>query len=188
MIHHRSSLIETLLVVATSIVIGYEAKNAVRRITGKDDIAVFNRGVAAGERRAKAAYEEKLQRFKQAMESRTADSKSYFDTVLAVITVGYAHAASCDGKVTMTKRTEVDEFVVGQSLSKLPPQLRLKLDEIASNPPDVQTAYAAVMKIAPDSMEICDMLIALLDMNPNASPATHTPGFTNVWNQLKAAA
>jgi len=105
---------ETLLAAAASAIVGYGAKSAYDHFSDRDE-AEFNRGKAHGEQRAKAEHVEKLRRFAQAMETRMADSKTCFDVILAVMTVGYAYAAAHDGTVTNAKRTEIAEFVIGQS-------------------------------------------------------------------------
>ena len=163
------------------------AKSAYDHATKRDE-EEFNRGKATGEQRAKAEYAEKLQRFTQAVTARMADNTRFYDPVLAVMTVGYAYAAARHGGVTGAMRTEIDEFVMGQSQRHFPPHLRQKLDAIAATPPDAITAHAAAMALAPDAMQICSMLIALLQASPDTAGATQGYAFALAWEQIKSAA
>lgn len=173
-------LVETLLTVA----IGVAAKRIYDKCTDRDGDA-FNRGYAAGEQRAKAEHEKKLRRLTQAMAKHVAESKTYFDVILAVMTVGYAHAAACNGRVTQAQRAEITEFVIGQSLGHLPLHLQQRLDAIAATPPNLSTAYAAVMQLAPGALPICDLLIDILDANPSTSHGNRKQAAA--WSQLKTA-
>lgn len=178
------TLVQTLAAAVASVAVGVAAKSIYDECTDRDDEA-FNRGQAAGEQRAKAAHEEKLRRLTQAMETHMAKSKNYFDVILAVMTVGYAHAAACNGRVSHVQRTEITEFVIGQSLCYLPPNLQQMLNAIATTPPNLSTAYAAVMQLAPGALPICDLLIDILDANPSTSHGNRKQA--SVWAQLKAA-
>lgn len=177
------TLSEVLLAAAAGTVV----KAIYDRITGREE-AEYNRGKAHGEQRAKAAYEQKLQRLLQAVQATRADEKAYFNVILAVMTVGYTYAAARDGKVTPAIRTEITEFVIGQSQGHLPVELQNSLNKVAANPPDVTTARQVVLSLAPDCMRICDMLIAILEANPWESGNPQGHAFAVAWQQLKSKA
>ena len=60
--------------------------------------------------------------------------------------------------------------------------------EVFLAPPDVNTAYENAMALAPNAIELCDMIIDLLAEKAEGSSSLTRQKFVSSWNQLKAAA
>lgn len=169
---------------ATScLVTGYIVKTAYDHATDRDASSEKK-----GEARAKAEYDARLSRFEKSMQAIRAHDKQYFDVILAVATVGYAYAAAYDGAVSEEMRDYINDFVAGQAVGHLPPNLSRKLNDLFKNPPDVETAYENAIALAPNAIEICDMIIELLAEISEWSTSRPARKFELSWNQLKAAA
>ena len=174
---------EAILYSAAGAFAGYVAKEAYDSATGRDASSEKR-----GEVRAKAEYDIQRNRFEQEMQEKLAHDKHYFNVVLAVATVGYSYAAAHDGAVSEEMRDYINDFVAGQSANHLPPRLKMKLNGLFKNTPDVDTAHEIAMKLAPNAMELCDMVIYLLAENWEQSNSSAARKFVQYWNQLRAAA
>jgi hypothetical protein len=174
---------EALAYAAAGTVLGYAAKETYDSYTDRDGSSEKR-----GESRAKAEYDTRLSRFEQAMQEMRAHDKHYFDVILAVATVGYAYAAAYDGEVSEEMRDYINDFVAGQGAGHLPPSLRRKLNDLFKAPPDVDTAYENAMVLAPNAIELCDMIIELLAERLEGSNSLAARKFVSSWSQLKAAA
>lgn len=181
------SLGDALLVATGTLLTRYVVKEVYDYATDRDGKSE-RRGEQRGEARAKTEYGLQMQRFEIAMQQKCADEERYFDVVLAVTTVGYAYAAAIDGEVTEKKRGYIDDFVCGQATTRLPPRLRRKLKDLFLAPPDAETAYQDATAIAPDAMELCDMIIELLTTSSEGAASRSARNFLKSWQQLKSAA
>jgi len=119
-------------------------------------------------------------------EKRLKESDDYFNLIIAMTAVGLACAA-CDGEVSSEEETEILEFISGISSSGLPISVTSKLNELASNPPNINTAFYLANKVGLNSYDLFDEII---DVVTDADGYTHSQeiAFKQAWNNKVAQA
>lgn len=183
-------------------VVALPVAGPVGAITGVGALIAAGTGAAAGgvaaassstddnSEQSAANYDEKLKKIMTAfeeLEKRDADSKSYFDLILAMEAVGMSCAA-CNGHIAPEQRKEISEFTSGIAGElALPKHIKLKIQEIADNPPSIETSYAMAKKLNLESMEPFDEIIDAV-MHADGIIHDEEVAFKKHWNQLKAAA
>ncbi|WP_318452984.1 tellurite resistance TerB family protein [Photobacterium leiognathi] len=142
-----------------------------------------------GERRANAEHELKYNKLTTAFEdakNRLDETKNYFDLLIAMEAVGLA-CANCDGEISSEERQEIDEFIAGVSSSELPSHVKRKIEDMANNPPNVNTAFALAQKVGLNSFELYNEIIEVV-MHADGRVHENEKAFQQAWNTLVKAA
>jgi len=117
---------------------------------------------------------------------RVKESDNYFNLIIAMTAVGLS-CANCDGEVSPEEETEILEFISGASSSGLPSHVTEKLNELAANPPNINTAFYLANKVGLNTLELFDEII---DVVMDADGYTHSQeiAFKQAWNNKVAQA
>jgi len=141
-----------------------------------------------GKRKATASYDKKYEKLISAFEdaeNRLNKTDDYFNLIIAMEAVGLACAA-CDGEISVEERLEIDEFVAGVTSSDFPPHIKDKVEDIAQNPPNLNTAFELVGKLNLESYDLFDEIIELV-MHADGKIHQKEKEFQQAWNELKVA-
>ncbi|PSV27527.1 MULTISPECIES: hypothetical protein [unclassified Photobacterium] len=142
-----------------------------------------------GERRANAEQELKYSKLTAAFEdakNRLDETENYFNLLIAMEAVGLA-CANCDGEISLEERQEIDEFIAGVSSSELPSHVKRKIEDMAKNPPNVNTAFALAQKVGLNSFELYNEIIEVV-MHADGRVHENEKAFEQAWNTLVKAA
>ncbi len=141
-----------------------------------------------GVERTTAQYDQKYQKivaaFKDA-EQQLKSTSSYFDLLLAMQAVGLACAA-CDGEIAQTERDDIDEFIAGIAASALPDNVKNKIEKMAANPPNINTAFKLTKKLGLDSYSLFEEIIEVV-IHSDGNIHKNEMAFKQAWNELMAA-
>lgn len=141
-----------------------------------------------GERKATAHFDIKYNKITSAFEAaqqRISETSDYFDLIIAMEAVGLACAA-CDGHIAPEERQEIDEFIAGVTSSDLPSHVKEKIENFASNPPNITTAFELAKKVGKGSYDLFDEIIEIV-MHADGKIHKDEKTFQNAWNQLATA-
>jgi tellurite resistance protein len=118
----------------------------------------------AGEQKATAKYEERVQKLVAAlkeMEARMDDSETYFRFLVALVAVGMA-TANADGTIGEEELQELEEFTTGIGCSKLPAHVKGMITKLKNNPPSFNTAMNYVRKAGDVDLALFEMVIEVV--------------------------
>lgn len=141
-----------------------------------------------GRQQAKAEYAARLRKLEEGLQaavSRLTEQRQLFDLIIAMEAVGLACAA-CDGAVSAEEQRQIDEFVAGASSSALPESVRQQIAFMASNPPDIKTAYQLALDVSPQSMSLFDEIVVFVS-HVDGVIDPREQDFIAQWTQLRAA-
>ena len=146
------------------------------------------RGESRGKAAASAAYQAKVTKledaFREAIDKRTSE-KSFFDLIVGLYALGMACAA-CDGTVAEVERRDIEEFIGGVAVEKMPLHVRKKLEMITDNPPNVETAFATVQELGLDDWALFDEVIDMV-IKSDDQVRPEEIAFRAQWAELKIA-
>lgn len=118
-------------------------------------------------------------------EQQIAETSVYFDLLIAVAAVGLSCAA-CDGEIASEESQEIDDFIRSVDSSELPLHIKEKIEGIAKNPPDINTAFALTQKIGLDSYQLFTYVIEVVTQADGIVHAQEKQ-FKQCWDELVAA-
>lgn len=147
------------------------------------------RGESRGRAAATAAYQAKVTKLEAALReaiSKRKSDKGFFDLIVGLYAVGMACAA-CDGTVAEVERRDIEEFIGGIAVAKMPPNVRKKLEMITNNPPNVETAFATVQELGLDDWALFDEVIDMV-IKSDGRTRREEITFRSQWKKLKIAA
>lgn len=148
-----------------------------------------HKGEQRGEAKTTAKYTQSFEKLKEGLRAeinKRHSNENYFDLIVAMHAVGMACAA-CDGDVSQEERRDIEEFIGGLAMQKLPDHVQAKLTELATNPPSLSTAFELVKQYGTDATDLFDEVIELV-IRSDGHVAPQEERFRAQWAILKAAA
>jgi len=143
-----------------------------------------NRGRAS----AAAEYDKKMEKLLSHfndVEKKLGERGKYFEGILAMTAVGIA-CANCDGNIAKEEKEEINDFITGVAGDKLPSDIKDKIKQMWTNPPNVKTAFKLAKNLELDSLELFSEII---EITIYADDKVHPKElvFKQAWNKLAAA-
>jgi len=114
------------------------------------------------------------------IESQLRAHDAYFNLIIAMTAVGLSCAA-CDGDVSEEESTEIYEFISGAAASGLPSSVMKQLNELAENPPNINTAFFLASKVGLNSYELFDEIIEVV-IDADGYTHSNETTFRQAWN------
>ena len=125
--------------------------------------------------------EEKLKQYLGAIRQR----EGYFDAVLAMMAVGIS-ASNCDGEIHDEERKAIELFVAGISATNLPAGVKTEMNNIYSEPPNLQTAYNLARRSNVPN-ELCEEIIEMV-IHADGVQHREESAFLAAWRSVKSIA
>ena len=147
------------------------------------------RGVERGRAEAAAVYSSRFDKLKERFEAtvtKMASMNEFFSLIVALHAVGMACAA-CDGLVSDAERRDIEEFIGGMAVSNMPQTVVDQLNAIATNPPNIDTAFVLAQECHSADWGLFDEVISLV-MNADGVATSEEVQFRAQWDALKRAA
>ncbi len=138
-----------------------------------------------GEERAAAKYAVKLEKILHTLEEMKVAKNGWHhfgNQLVAITAVGIA-CANCDGEIHPDERTGINEFVAGVNHSKLPDDVKEKVDRLWQSPPNLKTAFELAKKNKVDFSLLDDVI----DVVMYADGRVHAKeqAFMNAWHKMR---
>ena len=154
----------------------------------KDDDDIREEGERDGRREATAEADKKIEKLLSNfhdVEKRLGETGKYFEGILAMTAVGIA-CANSDGDIADEEREEINDFITGVAGDKLPIHIKEQVEQMWTNPPNVNTAFELANNLGLDSLELFSEII---DITIHADGNVHEDElvFQQAWNELVAA-
>ena len=143
-----------------------------------------------GVEKTTSKYDLIIEKYKNAFEKakKLMDKNAQFEKIiyaLYAIASAFTSFPSEGAKVSADKRKISDKIIVGMTSTQLPKSFINKIDKMWESPPNLSTAYELTNKAGLNSMEIFDLLIELLVMDPNLNENKND--FQSHWNDYSKA-
>lgn len=108
--------------------------------------------------------------------------QKFGEKLIAMSAVGFA-CANCDGKIHPKEIDEIDEFIAGINHSDLPSYVKIRLNKIRREPPNLKTAFELAKK-AKVKPSILDDVIDVV-MHADGIVHANEKAFVNAWHKMK---
>ena len=93
-------------------------------------------------------------------ENKIKENNTFEEHAVAMYAVAFS-VANCYGELHPDKIRDIEEFISGELLTKLPSSIKNKFEKIRNNPPEFNRAMAYVKKVNRGSWDIFDSIIEL---------------------------
>jgi hypothetical protein len=139
-----------------------------------------------GRNEAKASFDKQLRALQDALKLdklHAHEQKRYHQLTEALYTVGVAALAQCNC-LTEDEILNVKEFAFGAAHGHRPKAIVKAMADIEANPPNLKTARARALKLAPQNAALFDQMMQVVAAS--VDPDRHY-ALLSTWTQLRAA-
>lgn len=138
-------------------------------------------GIKEGTKAAEAIFQEKYKERVEQLSNRLRGYQNYENKLIGMYAIGLA-VAKTDGYISAAERNELDEFVCGCMVSKLPLNIKNKISKMAAEPPDFKEALEFAKKYEVPKRDITDVIY--LVANADGTVNAHEQSFIRRWESL----
>ena len=145
-----------------------------------------------GEQRATAKYAVELEKsrakareiknYMLELRKRSDGWQKFGEQLIAMSAVGFA-CANCDGEIHPKEIDQINEFIAGVNHSDLPSYVKIRLNKIRREPPNLKTAFELAKK-AKVKPSILDDVIDVV-MHADGIVHANEKAFVNAWHKMK---
>lgn len=157
---------------------------------GDSDESARQEGYSEGQKEAKAEYSMKINKLEKTLAmalDRLIDNKAnidYFNAKFAMVAVAVA-CTNCDGKISIDKRDEIEQFVNGLSSISLPNHVKERIQRLYEKPLNIRESFALAQKSGLE-WSVFDDVVNLM-IHTDGITHDNKDAFVQVWKQLRAA-